>query len=382
MKGLIRYKNVTLWIACVFSVCFVVFNYIFQAKLTVKFEGEDAKENSYRYSCGVYIYPSGEMYDDKCNYAEYIHKSLSEGCYDDISISILDINSTYSNLGISYLSEISVGKDNQKYNLVWGSYPGDKQWEETNKCVVLGLNHMEYVYNRDGRRYVQLNGEEYLVTGCISTGRSHYLNNRILIYDRDYDDRFWKLMNDYIIMGVVQLVFESDSDADIFETAKEYCNILDKSSGGRLQGQLNTNSEKLRNTASQAPDLQYRRWAYIAYIFCIITTIVILQYWLLLRKKEFAIKRAFGFSVKRLSAQLLTEALLPMLAGVFVGMTVVLLNNWLAIGFYAVNMEMYGYLLLIAAGYIGLTLLLVGIYPMIWISRIEPVRLIRCREGN
>lgn len=382
MKGLLRYKSVSVWMIVIFSVSFVIFYYSIQAKLTGMFEQRDSIENSYKYGCTVLIVPDMELYNENTDYKKYLQESLAGYTKTAINISIIDLTLKNDKYGMNMLADIYISGPKPKYPLVSGEYPYDSQIQSSGKYAVLGRSRMKYTYDRNGKKYIDMSGETYQVTGCMSTGRSHFLDNDIIIYDSDYNGRLWGKMNDYIKMGMVQVVFESDEKSDMDDILLEFQQFLSETSEGTLEASVISNHENTKITTSYMPRLQYRRWAWLAYVFVIVTTIFTFEYWLMRRKKEFAIKKTFGYSTVRIVACVLLEALTAMLAGTVIGAVLVLTNNGLAEGFLVFNKEIFLYFVLIVGGYIVLTLVLIGIYPVVKLLCVTPVGLLYDKRGN
>lgn len=365
----------------VFAMGFVVFNYSIQARLTKMFEQRDARENTYRHSCTVQLNVTPGHYAGNRDYRQYLQEGLLRIQAYPVNVTLIALNIVFDRAGISHLCDFYVGGDLPKYPLIWGRYPTREEIAGGGRYVVLGRHNMVYTYHEHGKRYIDLSGKRYQVTGCVSTGKSHYLDNTVLIFDTNCDAPLWENMNDYIIMGMAALAFETDEETDMAALAAELGAGIRDASDGAMEAVVVSASANLKPVSSYVPEPRYRKWAGLSYVFGVTATIFMLWYWLESRKRELAIKRTFGLSVPRIAVQLLSEACVVMLIGMLAGLAVILTCNGLAEGFVSMDREMLLYLAGIAAAYIGLTLFFIGIYQVVWLLRMEPVVLMSGRKG-
>ncbi len=377
MKGLLRYKSVSFWMIIIFAMSFAVFNYSMQARLTKKYEDADALENSYQYTSTILVVPAAEFYDENRDYQQYVIDSCMEMNTDDVTVTIVDISPRIDNQGSRSLADVYMCGTTPKYTLVSGSYP-----TEGVKGAVVGRNKMRHTYIKDGNRYIDIYGEPYLVTGCMSTGRSKYLDNDILIFNKEYNGLFWKFMNDDIKMGMGQLVLESDTNTNLSEVVSEFQERISEKSQGALESILLSNDENPRIVTSHVPEPKYRAWAWLAYVFNIITTFFMCQYWMICRKKEFAIKKTCGFSVIHIIKQFLTEIFVAMLLGIGIGICITFTGDMLSTGYVAFTVRVFSDYASIILGYIGISFLLVSVYPVIWLIWVAPIQLLNGKKGN
>ncbi|MCM1288731.1 MAG: ABC transporter permease [Clostridium sp.] len=382
MKALIRYKLVVSWMTAVFAMSFIVFNYNIQAKITEKNEYSDAVKNSYKYQSTVALIPAFEFYDADTDYRQLFVECISEFDGHGVNITIVDINARLDDYGMEQMAALYIAGSQPKFPLIWGRYPDEEHMRESEKYVVLGRNKLRYAYNEAGKQYVKLNGEKYQVIGCMSTGRSHYLDNDIIIFDKDYDGLFWNTMNTAIKMGMVNIAFESEDNADMGDIVSDFQAHVKDASNGALEVVWLSDSDNLKMRASHVPEVRYRRWAWLAYAFSIVTTLFMCQYWMIRRKKEFAIKKTYGFSGVRIIWQFLTEILAIMLTGIVIGIFIIFINHVFTNNFMVFDLRVFGYLMLIVLSYICITLFLISIYPIIWLHTVPTVQLMNGRKGN
>lgn len=375
MKIFLRYKSISLIMIVVFTCGYMVFNYNMQAKLTEKFEYQDKTDNSYKYEKTILVTPCIERYDENADYAGYISAAAEQIDKEDINISMIDISPLMNEYALRTMANLYIGGMQPKYPLIKGEYPDDEIRKENSRCVVLGKNRKKYVSTENGTDYIYLDGEKYIVTGYISTQRSHYLDNRVIIYNTDNESNMRKSVNDSLKMGMAQIVFASDTDKELYNIADEFVEQIGLLSDGMLEANVISESESTEITTSYVPDVTYRRWAWLAYAFCMISDVFLLQYWIMQRKKEIVIKKIYGFSAFRILWDIFTETLLLMAVSVLLGEFFVNVSDMFSTGFAGFNIEIFVYTGLTVLGYLCISMMLVLIYPMIWLCRNDPVSL-------
>lgn len=382
MKIFIKYKSLSFLMILVFASSYVVFNYNMQAKLTEKFEYQDKKNNRYEYETTILVVPNITLYDENINYAQYISAAITKVDKENINISIVDISPLIDDYGVRSLASLYIDGVQPKYPLIKGDYPNAEQLKTNDGYVVLGKNKKKYVYTEDGKDYIYLDGERYLVTGYISTSKSHYLDNQIIIYSGNEASNMWQSVNDYLKMGMVQIVFVSDANMNLYYIANEFREQISLVSYGLLETYVISESESTKITTSYVPQIRYRKWAWLAYAFCIVSNTFLLQYWIMQRKKEFIIKKIYGFSAFRILRDFFFETLLLILISILLGELFVLANGILATGLAVFDIEIFAYMGLIIIGYMCVSMVLILICPIIWLCKCNPVSMINSKRGT
>lgn len=375
MKIILRYKSISLIMIVVFACGYVVFNYNMQAKLTEKFEYQDKIDNSYKYEKTILVTPCFERYDENVDYAGYISSAAEKIVNGDINISVVDISPLMNEYGVRTMANLYIDGMQPKYPLIKGRYPDAEDMEKNGRCVILGKSRKKYVSTENGTDYIYLDGEKYVVTGYISTLKSHYLDNQVIIYNDDNESNMWKSVNDSLKMGMAQIVFTSDTDKELYNTADEFMEQISLLSDGMLEANVISEYESTEVATSYAPEQTYRQWAWLAYAFCVISDIFLLQYWIMQRKKEIAIKKIHGFSAFRILRDIFSETFMLMVLGVLLGEFFVVVSDAFSTGFAGFNIEIFVYTGLTVLGYLCISMMLVLIYPMIWLCRNDPVSL-------
>ena len=379
MKNLFRYKYVSVLFIIIFSIGFVVFNYNMQAKLTKKFETEDILQNKYKYEATVLVAPVLSTYDSNIDYVTYLINSFAEIEDDEVNVFIIDIDARLNDYGVTTLADVYILGDEPKYPLVKGNYPENKSLDE--KYIILGINRKKYTYKQNNLEFINVSNEQYTVTGYMSTLRSHYLDNEIIIYNSNFEGELWNYINNYLKMGMLQIVFLSDTNSNIEKIVNDFTNNIQDNSNGALESYVLSYKDNLKMTSSYVPPIKYKTWAWLSYFFSIVTTTFMCQYWMMCRKKEFAIKKIFGFSIFKIISQFLLETLYLMIIGVLFGIIFIVANNIFARGLGVFNIEIFSYVIGIVIGYVVISLIFVSIYPIIRLSRLKSVELINKKRS-
>ena len=350
-----------------------------QAKLTKKFETEDILQNKYKYEATVLVAPVLSTYDSNIDYVTYLINSFAEIEDDEVNVFIIDIDARLNDYGVTTLADVYILGDEPKYPLVKGNYPENKSLDE--KYIILGINRKKYTYKQNNLEFINVSNEQYTVTGYMSTLRSHYLDNEIIIYNSNFEGELWNDINNYLKMGMLQIVFLSDTNSNIEKIVNDFTNNIQDNSNGALESYVLSYKDNLKMTSSYVPPIKYKTWAWLSYFFSIVTTTFMCQYWMMCRKKEFAIKKIFGFSIFKIISQFLLETLYLMIIGVLFGIIFIVANNIFARGLGVFNIEIFSYVIGIVIGYVVISLIFVSIYPIIRLSRLKSVELINKKRS-
>lgn len=190
---------------------------------------------------------------------------------------------------------ILADNENIPYELVSGRLPGTQEDDEGKRLVALGRAQYEYAYEMDGKYYATFENESYEVVGIIGNSGSDYLDNTI-VFDK-------RCLGDNVMSAVMNMseytIFIGSNYSDINETyAKVYNNIIRKDKNAAIES-TNISGEG-RSTVAGTLKRENVRINIIVYIFCIVNCMLMSEFWIIERKKEFAIKRTYGYSQLRI----------------------------------------------------------------------------------
>ena len=190
---------------------------------------------------------------------------------------------------------ILADNENIPYELVSGRLPGTQKDDEGKRLVALGRAQYEYAYEMDGKYYATFENESYEVVGIIGNSGSDYLDNTI-VFDK-------RCLGDNVMSAVMKMseytIFIGSNYSDINETyAKVYNNIIRKDKNAAIES-TNISGEG-RSTVAGTLKRENVRINIVVYIFCIVNCMLMSEFWIIERKKEFAIKRTYGYSQLRI----------------------------------------------------------------------------------
>ncbi len=288
MINYIKVNKIRILVTVILLVSIFMFQYSEEANAIDLREEYDADTLYERNSLPVFAWGDGNM-----------SEKIASLRFEDCTMSIVE-NVFYLDAATScYMADVIVYGNDYFLPIIKGAYPDKARLSTGAPCAVLGKELYKYTYNQKGKTYIDIHGEKYEVTGFVAAPNSAIYDNRlILFYDCLGDNVRSDLEYYYYSLGFT-LIFNSNTISakaisDLIET-DEYTNILPGFQ---------------RFVESQSIDPQYRKYANLIYIFSIATVILIVHLWMLLRKREFAIKKAFGYSTLRLICEILTELLL------------------------------------------------------------------------
>lgn len=360
MKGLLRYKTVSLLLLIVFMMGYIVFNYNSQSYLTSKYEKQDKQENSYSYNAIIGIAPTIENFSVEYDYHDDVIDFVKQIKNTNSYLSVPDLTVLNNDSGDEFLADVCIGNVMPKYKMLFGELPTTEQLAKC-KYVLIGRNKMRYSYIEDSKRYININGEKYEVAGCLSTGKSFYLDNKVVIVDNDYDDVFWQDINKYFIRGCFLISLESDKKNNVQNDVSFIEQIIEQNDKNIDETDMLYDID-VRMNASHVPEPVYRVLASVINIFCIVVTYALLYYWMMIRKKEFRTKLICGFSNVRIILSVLGEISITMIIAILLGNIFVIISNSLSKGYFHLDYEMAINLIYILVAYYFITMFFATIY--------------------
>ena len=154
-----------------------------------------------------------------------------------------------------------------------------------------GTSQYRYAYEENGKHYVTFENETYEVTGIIGNEGSDYSDNMIVFDNRCLGDNVRKSVNElkeYTIMIDSNTTELNDTYEKVYG-ADINCAIESRSVSGNGQSTVEKTLQKENIKINK-----------VVYIFCILNCMLMSEFWIIERNKEFAIKRTYGFGQLRL----------------------------------------------------------------------------------
>lgn len=178
------------------------------------------------------------------------------------------------------------------YQLIEGELPSEGKVE-----VAIGRNFLKACYESKGRRYISIDGNEYVVSGVIGTPNTNIQDNKVVFSGEALN----QICQRNISLGEISLLVGSDE-----EDVSHYVSGLT----GKLSKEQGVNTELSSEVINSSSGEKTMAMLYGGiYIFCILNLFIIGELWLFVRKKEIAIRRAFGYSDKELFRLIFTDLL-------------------------------------------------------------------------
>ncbi|MBQ6814075.1 MAG: ABC transporter permease [Lachnospiraceae bacterium] len=257
--------------------CIILLNI---ANLVTSISVEDKTVNSYKYASRMVI---------------------SETLNDEISLSLINYLDNFDK-GNVYLTK-SVHIDNQSdgkfayvlmenneelsFEFKEGSYHKDLKYSN---AVIIGESLEEYVIKQEGKSYIYFDNEKYSVIGILENKMSSGIDQSIYILWDSIDSQIKQTWFTYdFISG--QIYFESNMyDATVMD---EFRN---KVSTYGVNVDVIGNDKKVSGDMNQWYKMLNEILLGVALAFSIITCFSVSYLWLLNRRKEFAIRIAYGYN--------------------------------------------------------------------------------------
>ncbi len=188
-----------------------------------------------------------------------------------------------SNVIVTQTSEVP-------YQFVDGSMPQNLD----QPCVLLGKEHKKCTYEKNGCEYIKICGEDYLVSGYIKAEHSVIYDYAIIL--------FWECLTENVkaqieylsgTEGISMILQSNEEDTKI--VFQDFCEEEPE-----LAQHVFPSSQYDSWFSTAVTSTNYRAYAYLTYLLSIFILAMVVKYWLLQRKREFAIRRMDGFSTAQL----------------------------------------------------------------------------------
>lgn len=178
----------------------------------------------------------------------------------------------------------------------------------------------------NGKKYLVIEGDRYEVSGILGSDKSDYWDNKVVLNIACLGDKtlnsLMKKMSYTVDLEVT--AYELD---DTYKTVYGNIKSIDQDSVIKAK-KLISNGESTLEKSMAKENMQVN---VITYIFCVLNSMIISEFWIIQRRKEFAIKKALGMKNSKIIMEMfinITELsgislimflLLNILSKVFVG---------------------------------------------------------------
>lgn len=252
------------------------------------------------------------------------------------------------------------------YKLLSGRLPGDASDDAGKNLVAAGINKVKEATEKDGKKYLTIEGEVYEVVGVLGSEKSDYWDNTVVLNLNCIGENTLKS-----IMTKQEYVIELGSDnGELDKTySAVYGNIKSVDSDAVI------NATKINSTGESTIENTLARENItvnvIAYFFCVLNCMIMSEFWMIQRRKEFAIKKAFGMSNIRIIGQIAASvAVLGVVAFIIFIAGFLILKIFPATNVSDISFSINS--LLIAVSSILITFIVTMIYPVYKIIKFDP----------
>lgn len=229
-------------------------------------------------------------------------------------------------LGTSVRSEIIIMSNEQmNYKLESGRLPGENA-KNGRLEVAVGRNKAKFATVENGKKYLVIEGDRYEISGILGSDKSDYWDNKVVLNIACLGD---KTLNSLMkkMSYTVELGSNSYELDDTYKTVYGNIKSIDQDSVIKAK-KLISNGESTLEKSMAKENMQVN---VITYIFCVLNSMIISEFWIIQRRKEFAIKKALGMKNSKIIMEMfinITELsgislimflLLNILSKVFVG---------------------------------------------------------------
>lgn len=379
MRELLKYKMEFFFLLLGFFIASVAFNYSMNVYIEQENEENDIIENEYKYGASLCVTPQGgstfskdAFLEDICNFIAQIE--APEGC----CISIVDIAPYVDETFANCLASIHLSGDMPKYELVKGCYPSESMYANGEKYVVLGIKKKSDTYSKNGKDYIKIQGEEYCVSGYISTKTSKILDNDIILFQENLGEKITESLYYYYISGTLIINFQSDTKSDIYEWLNETITMFDDE---KYSINISPNAyQRVYSTSVGNPE--YKQYADVIFVFCIILCVFVIEYCIVRRNEELVIRKIYGYTNFSLVKMFAEGILGTIIIAIFLSEVFLTVMNYIDVGLFVFNLQEVYYRFVISVVYGLLTFIITSTYTFIELCIKRPIKLIGKNSMN
>ncbi len=220
---------------------------------------------------------------------------------------------------------VLAGEEEWYRTLQSGTYPTKTQWWQNGGVAIINENARKYVEIIDGQELIRVDGEEYLVNGIFEEYQAVDTEIEIVIYHSSLKERD-------VIHQMLAKAFENGFERRICIGS----NVQDvKEDGERIKAELELiegcSVNVLEYNANETNGLFYVKLKgtilVILFIISLINCWQIVKLWIVRKRKDMVILKAFGMSNMRIMRFLLSELLLMIASSVFIVCLLELIYN-------------------------------------------------------
>lgn len=241
------------------------------------------------------------------------------------------------------------------YKLLSGRLPGSSSADEGKNIVALGRQKYEMAEERNGKKYVTLDGAEYEVVGQIGSTNSDYWDYKIVFHIACIDTKTMKRLNgekSFKVLISSNTTNIDDSYKKVFQNIMyedSLCNIV----SNRVHS---TGDNTVQDTVNKA-NIQINEKVYI---FCLLNCMVVSVFWIIQRSTEIKIKKIYGYSNIRIILDIMLNVSILIVVALLIFLALYAVYNTVVSTGFTLN----GFSVALVAGEIFVTTMVTMIYPI------------------
>ena len=353
----------------IFSVSFIVFDYVSQADITLEMENIALDKSEFNYREYMRLKPTGIK--NGSNMSLYLKEFISELNSENTVISVTDFYLELKpELGYVEGFDICLSNTPPRYPLYEGNYPTQQQLETDNGYAVISYSRKKDVYLKNGREYINFNGEEFEVTGYLSKFSDWLVYNGVLLFCGENNHILWECMADFLESGWLDLNVESDNpinySANIDEiktlayTTSENAFIVEYVKKGQPSSVRDVHIEY-----SKVPTDVQKKYACFIYIFMSVLIGVFFELYFTKKHIISVITNKNEYKPSKIMAMIYKKLFLFAIVAVVLGKTLECIYIYISDGYIALNSTLMYYNFVIILIYLIITLVLAGVFSIV-----------------
>lgn len=363
MKKVFRYGYSSIFAVVGLIISFLTFSYY--SGITASNKQEEIDKESFTYSNEVYITTYG---------SDFFHELMDAEQFENVDITLTEMPVFINEAGVCCTGDVVISGDELVYSLVVGRYPSKEELESGERVVVLGQALKRYTKSYDGDDYITICGDDYRVTGYLGCSNSVVLDHFVINYADCLGEGLYDDINDYASAIGDNIMFQSNSVSS--EQIRDMLAPYTESEKYYLtERELNP-----KFFAENAVTEENKQHAILTYVFSIVIIILVIEYWLICRRREYAIRKAFGYSSDRLVLRIIIELCIYVVVAILISELLLVVFKVFDERAVIFSVKDFSDRLLNLLRYSGLTICILVVRPIYKIYRDNPAKMLVNKE--
>lgn len=357
------YSSIMMILGLVLS--FLVFSFYTGVKHEENQEIEDSAE--LKRSNEMYVMAVGNAFD---------LNSIDCSAFENVDVSVTGVEIYVNEDGYCHTGDVVLTQDELVYPVVKGGYPTKEELLTGENVVVLGQQLRPLTEHKNGNDYIVLCGDEYRVTGYLGCKSSTVIDYSIIVYGGSLGDGLRKNIKEYGDSIGYNIIFQSDSmpTNQMREQLQVYFDSEDY--------YFNEMMDSPKIFATRYVSKENKEYAILTYIFSVVIAVLVVEYWLICKKKEFAIRKAFGYTSDRLAIGMIIEIVLYLAVSILLSEVILAIFNLFEKRAVVFMLADFWKRFVDLIKYIGITISVVLIRPMYKIYKDNPINMLVDKENS